>query len=254
MTVNLQFANLEPHVQDKFTAIASKDPSGASAVEWFEHLVPESLQDSSAETEVFMDGGSVTQDVWVHDQGTNSGHWDTVTHDIGDRDVSRINSGHNGGEYTHDNTIMEDSSINRGRGADDMSSSEFSQAEEANAFDAEFIDGGTAFSDTAEVGTEALVETGVDAADFFGVVGDVLSDIAAPAIGAYVVGTEVSKHMDNDQDKLGYGALAAGGAALLCATPIGATALTVYCGGKLFWKACNWLADEAAKADAQATT
>ena len=125
MSVNVQFANLEPHVQDKFIDIAGKDPEGRTAAEWFEHLVPEPLQDSSAETEVFMDGGTVTQEVWVYDQGRGGGHYETVEHQIDDRDVSRIESGHNGGEYTHDNTIMEDSSINRSRGADDMTNAEY---------------------------------------------------------------------------------------------------------------------------------
>ena len=109
MSFNVQFANLESHVQDKFIAVASKDPNGRTAAEWFEHLVPDSLQDSSYETEVFMDGGTVTQDVFVYDQGRGSGHWETVEHTIGDRDISRLEAGANGGEYTHDNTIMEDS-------------------------------------------------------------------------------------------------------------------------------------------------
>ena len=48
--------------------------------------------------------------------------------------------------------------------------------------------------------------------------------------------------MDSDQDKLGYGALAAGGGALLCMTPIGATGLAIYCGAKLGIRVgCNGL-------------
>lgn len=141
MSFNVQFANLEPHVQDKFIAVASKDPEGRTAAEWFEHLVPESLQDSSYETEVFMDGGTVTQEVWVPDRGMGNGHWETVKHTIGDRDISRLEAGVNGGEYTHDNTIMEDSSINRSRGGEDMTDVEYTEAVEANSVDAELIDG-----------------------------------------------------------------------------------------------------------------
>ena len=143
MSINLNFANLEPHVQDKFIAIARKDPEGRTAAEWFEHLVPDQLQDSSFETETFMDGGTVTREEWVYDQGTNSGHYESVEYEIGDRDVSRIESGHNGGEYTHDNTIMEDSSVNRSRGAENMTDAEYDAATEANTIDADIIDGST---------------------------------------------------------------------------------------------------------------
>ena len=152
MTINLNFANLETHVQDKFIAVARKDPEGRTAAEWFEHLVPENLQDSSYETEVFMDGGTVTREEWVYDQGRGSGHYETVEYDIGDRDVSRIESGHNGGDYTHDNTIMEDSSVNRSRGAEDMTDSEFDVAVDANAADATLIDGSSEVIEASNIG------------------------------------------------------------------------------------------------------
>ena len=231
MSINVQFANLEPHVQDKFIAIARKDPEGRTAAEWFEHLVPEPLQDSSAETEVFMDGGTVTQEVWVYDQGRGGGHYETVEHQIGDRDVSRIESGHNGGEYTHDNTIMEDSSVNRSRGADNMTGDEYDAAVEANAADTSLIDGGQIISDTTSVtdGAASIAqETTV-----FDVAGDVLSDALAPAVGAYLAGKVVADKMKTPQDKIGWGALASGGGALLCMTPVGQGALALYGGYRL---------------------
>ena len=234
MSFNVQFANLEPHVQDKFIAVASKDPEGRTAAEWFEHLVPDSLQDSSHETEVFMDGGTVSQEVWVYDQGTNSGHWETVEHTIADRDISRLEAGVNGGEYTHDNTIMEDSSINRSRGGEDMTDVEFDAATESNFVDAELIDGSL----------ESVVEPTLEAGELVSTATDALTDVLAPVIGAYIVGTAVSKQFEKPADRIGWGSLASGGGALLCLTPPGQFLLGcygVYSLGKLTLKAANFI-------------
>lgn len=237
MSINLNYANLEPHVQDKFAAVAAKDPDGGTAVEWFEHLVPESLQDSSHETEVFMDGGTVTQEVYVYDQGRASGHWETVEHNIGDRDISRIEAGANGGEYTHDNTIMEDSSINRSRGGEDMTSTEYEVATEANTIDTELIDGSAA--------TE-FFETTDASADIVTTAGEGLSDLIAPVIGSVIVGKAVADRFEKPIDKIGYGSLASGCGALLCATPPGQFLLGcygIYSVGKLALKATKYAID-----------
>lgn len=218
MTINVNFANLETHVQDKFIAIARKDPEARTAAEWFEHLVPEPLQDSSHETEVFMDGGTVTQDVWVYDQGTNGGHWETVEHTIGDRDVSRIEAGVNGGEYTHDNTIMVDSSINRSRGGEDMTSGEFEAATEANTVDADLIDGSV----------DTVIESTTEAGEFVSAVSDTVADAIAPVVGALLVGKTVANKFEKPIDKVGWGSLASGGGALLCTTPVGQAGLALY--------------------------
>lgn len=234
MTVNVNFANLEPSVQDKFIAIARKDPEGRTAAEWFEHLVPESLQDSSHETEVFMDGGTVTQDVWVYDQGTNSGHWETVEHTIGDRDVSRIEAGVNGGEYTHDNTIMEDSSINRSRGGEDMTGTEYEAAVDANATDAELIDGSI----------DTVIESTTEAGELVTTVGESLSDTIAPIMGAVIAGKLVADQFEKPIDKLGWGSLASGGGWLLCTTPVGQAGLALwgfYSLGKLAFKTTQYI-------------
>ena len=241
MSVNLQCANLEPHVQDKFIAVASKDPEGRSAAEWFEHLVPESLQDSSYETEVFMDGGTVTQEVWVPDQGRGSGHWETVDHTIGDRDISRLEAGVNGGEYTHDNTIMEDSSINRSRGGEDMTEVEFDAATEANSVDAELIDSGIEAVDT-------LTGTAVETMDVISTATDVLSDMVAPLVGSIVAGKFVANKFEKPNDKLAWGGLASGLGALICLTPPGQFALGcygIYTGAKLTWKITKWTTSRA---------
>ena len=225
MTINLDFANLETHVQDKFIAIARKDPDGHTAAEWFEHLVPEKLQDSSYETEVFMDGGTVTREEWVHDQGRAGGHYETVEYEIGDRDVSRIESGHNGGEYTHDNTIMEDSSINRSRGADDMTDAEYDVAAEANVVEADIINDAVDPTEVVTASTDTL-----GGMEFLG---EVLGT-AAGVYTAYRVGKAVHKAVPTEEHKTPI-AVASGGLlfGLAMFNPIGGTLMTFAAAGLL---------------------
>ena len=225
-----------------FYNIASKPGSDMTGLEWFSHLVPGNLQDNPQEIEVFMNGGTVTQDVWVHDQGVGNGHYEQVSFDIADKDVSRIQSGQNGGEYSADNTVMEDISTNRSRGGADMTSEELSDINDMTAFEADVIDGSDILVETtdtsigtAEVAFEAadVIAPAAEGADLLGMAGDLISDALAPAIGAYTAGKYVANKCDTTTDKVGYGSLAAGGAALVCMTPIGQAGLALYCGCKL---------------------
>ena len=227
----LAWVNLPSEQKAMFNRIDG--PADMDGYDWFEHLVPEPIQNQPEMVEVFMNGGTVTQDVWVHDQGMANGHYEQVSYEVADKDVSRITSGHNGGEYTPDNTVMEDASANRSRGADNMSSEELDSIQEANTIEADFIDGADVMVDGFETTASTSLDMAAEASSVLEVAGDVLTDIAAPAIGAYMAGTKVAQHMDSTEDKLGYGALAAGGGALLCMTPIGATGLAIYCGAKL---------------------
>ena len=225
-----------------FYNIASKPGSEMTGLEWFSHLVPSNLQDNPQEIEVFMNGGTVTQDVWVHDQGVGNGHYEQVSFDIADKDVSRIQSGQNGGQYTADNTVMEDISTNRSRGGADMTTEELSDINEINAFEADVIDGSEILFDSteatlgySEVAIEAtdVITPAVEGADLLGMAGDLISDAIAPAIGAYTAGKYVADKCDTTTDKVGFGSLAAGGAALVCMTPVGQAGLALYCGCKL---------------------
>ena len=225
-----------------FNNIAAKDGNpDLDGYDWFEHLVPESLQDNPQEVEVFMNGGTVEQQVWVHDQGMASGHYETVTHDISDKDVSRIQSGANGGEYTPDNTIMEDASINRARGADNMTAQELEAAEATVEAESTLIDGGEIITEATEVAEGAVTTATEVSSDILGTVTDVASDILAPAIGAYMAGTTVANHMESEQDKIGYGLLAAGGGALLACTPPGQIAIAGVAIYKLTYRASAWM-------------
>ena len=130
---------LDSQQQSIFERIADKPSSDMSAEQWFDHLVPQELQGNSSHVETFMNGGTVTTEEWTYDRGMGNGHYEEVDWHINDRDVSRIESGANGGEYTADNTIMEDSSLNRSRGADNMTDAEYLDTVEANEAATEVI-------------------------------------------------------------------------------------------------------------------
>ncbi len=155
--------NLPPEVQSIFGNVADK--SDFTGFAWFEHLVPESLMDSPNEILSFMNGNPQLG--------------------VTDKDVSRIESGHNGGEYTPDNTVMEDMSVNRARGAENMTESEFTTAELQNEADAEVIE--TFFTDDNVVTT--VVE---ESTNWFDIAGETFLEGLMPVIGAYKAGTYVA--------------------------------------------------------------
>lgn len=232
----LAWVNLPSEQKEVFNNIAYKDGNpDLDGYDWFEHLVPSNIQDQPEMVEAFMDGGTVTQEVWVHDQGIANGHYEQIQVEVADKDVSRVTSGANGGEYTLDNTVMEDASANRARGGDNMTTEELESIEAANTAEAGLIDGGEIVESTVEV-TSGAVEAAEATTDVLGVAVDVLSDVVAPALGAYVAGTEVAKRCDNERDALVLGGAAAVGVGILCTTPIGAAGLSLYCGYKLLYR------------------
>ena len=161
----LAWVNLPSEQKEVFNNIAYKDGNAdLDGYDWFEHLVPEAIQSSPEKVEVFMDGGTVTHEVWVHDQGMANGHYEQVTYEVADKDVSRITSGANGGEYTPDNTVMEDASANRARGGEDMTTEELDSIQEANALEAELLDGGEVLTDVGNSSVEQLT-TAANAAE-----------------------------------------------------------------------------------------
>ena len=148
-----------------FYDIASKEGSTMTGAEWFYHLVPNQIQDQPDMVEVYMNGGTVTREVYVHDQGRAGGHYEQVEYNIADKDVSRIQSGANGGEYTTENTIMEDASANRARGGDNMTAEELESIETSNALEAEFLDGAEVFTESTD--TMEVVTSAAEATDSF---------------------------------------------------------------------------------------
>ena len=203
---------LDTAQKQMFYDIASKSEGNHTAFEWFMHLVPDPLKDSPEEVTTFMQGGTV-----ILDDGT--------VHEIPDRDVSRITSGENGGEYTTENTIMENSSVNRSRGADNMTDAEYDTALEANAADVELIDTAEAATEQLEAAPELLGET----------LGTV-ADVAIAGVAAYKVGQHVYNNLpsswDEDDKVLATGG-AADGTAALAFTPPGQVVVGLYCTWKL---------------------
>ena len=180
-------------VKTQFRNIANKGEW--TAQEAFDHLVPDGLKDNPQEVVTFMDGGTVTQEVWVYDQGTASGHYEEVTYELPDRDVSRIQSGANGGEYSAENTVMEDMSVNRARGSADMTEVEDQATVEANAVDEQVIE--AAFDSATESTLEAadvLAES--VAAGFLESLGDFIGFTAPPIILAMKGGRAFSDDTD----------------------------------------------------------
>ncbi len=229
--------NLDPQQQAIFERIADKPSSDMSAEEWFDHLVPEELQSNSEYVEVFMNGGTVTTEEWTYDQGMANGHYEEVEWQIDDRDVSRIESGANGGDYTADNTIMEDSSINRSRGADTMTDAEYSDAADSNQRVADLFEQAPTVQTSAATEAAEATDTFASMAEvsestsFLADGADFLLEGVLPAIIAAKVGTAVAERCDTKKQKLGWGMLSAGGTVLLAATPPGQLA----CAGYATW-------------------
>ena len=115
-----EWYNLPLNVREIFYSIASKASEG-NALDWLNHLVPAHVHNNPADIKELMSL----------------------------KDVSRIISGENGGEYTYENTILEDRSVNRGRGDGpdgnhaDMTEQELADARLDLKSDAELIDSGT---------------------------------------------------------------------------------------------------------------
>lgn len=185
-------------VKQKFYDIADK--GDWTAHEAYDHLVPDGLKDNPQEVSAWMDGDPSLG--------------------INDKDVSRITSGENGGDYSVDNTVMEDMSVNRSRGPADMTDAEYDLTVEANAADESLIEA------TFNSNVEALPIPEAD-------LGDILIDGLLPIAGAVKAGTYVAGKCDTIEDKLGWGSIAAGIAAAVLASPLGTPIAAGYAGYKL---------------------
>lgn len=211
----MTYDELPADLQSKFRWTGSK--GDWTPEEAYEHLVPEHLRDHPEEIRSYMDGNP--------DLG------------IADKDVSRLVSGKNGGEYSTDNTIMEHASTNRSYGAENMTPERYQEAVDLNAQDAAIIeanyveDGVSVVEGTSLVeASDGLLETAIDGLIPLG---------AGIAAAAYVGG-----QFEKTEDRVGYGALAAGVTTLAACTPPGQVVVGVYAGFKLVqtgFKVVGWL-------------
>jgi hypothetical protein len=228
---------LSPEQKQTFYAYASKSEGNHTAFEWFNHLIPDDIKDQPEMVEVFMDGGTIV---------TADG--DTL--EIADKDLSRIQSGQNGGEYTTDNTIMEDASANRSRGSADMSEDELELVEASNTAEAKLMDSGDIFDSSELVesttsSTEILTTT-AEAGD--GLAGALIEGILPVTYGAKAAHAvwKSTDHMPM-QDRVATTSIAAGGAVLGTYTALavipGANLLlggyAVYKGARMFHRWLN---------------
>ena len=211
MTEPIPFDELPLDIQRQFYYAGRKGEW--TEAEAYEHLVPEHLRNNPDEIRAWMNGDTL----------------DGVT--VPDKDISRIISGKNGGEYSVENTIMEDMSANRSRGAANMTPEEYQQIVETNAVDAELIENHylekLMFEETeiiTPVAEASLAESAMGA----------MWDGVLPAAAAVTAGAYVGDKFQTREDRLGYGALAAGGAALLACTPPGQLAMLGFAGYKIF--------------------
>ena len=242
MTNAQSFIALPADVRATFDNIASG--TGHTAYEWFIAEIPASIRDNADAIRVLLDGGSATMVTTVGDRGVGGGGYtETETIEFPDRDFSRHTSGHNGGEYTPDNVTLESASVNRSRGADNMTGDEIETAQTALETDASLLA-------DAEIITPAgdALNVAESGGSVMGEIGETVLDGLLPATVAVAMGKHVADQFDDDADKWGYGSMAAGGTVLLCMTPIGQFGLACYAGwnvAKLAKRGIDWVADNA---------
>jgi hypothetical protein len=224
-----------------FQSLANK--GDWTAQEAFDHLVPESLQGDPQHVTVWMNGGEITTTEWVPARGRAGGSYEEVTRELPDRDCSRIEAG---GEYSVENTIMEDMSDNRARQAADITPDELEEIKQTNAMQAEWIeemldieDPHTVLEDLEEVADVALLGEAAEIASGFL---EVACDFLAPVAGGVWAGKTVADRCKTTADKVGYGSMATGGTIAVLMTPPGQLAIGGYLlyrvgkRGHAFWK------------------
>ena len=151
---NMMFSDLPMHIQDKFQAIAYKSDSGQTARQFFHTEVPDISKADPEAVQLLLDGGTVQIPVDVYHQGAGGVQTELVDYTIPNRDFSRIESGANGGDYTSDNVVLEEDTLNFRRQEADMTDVEVESATESLQTDAEILN--TRLNDVADVGTSDL--------------------------------------------------------------------------------------------------
>jgi hypothetical protein len=214
--------NLSPKQRAYFNRLADGDPERTGQA-FFEDEVPAELQNDPIGLDIYLNGGTVTVPVDVHDRGRAGTTTTTRQVEIEDRDWSHDVSKANGGSDSADNGRFESASTNRARGADNSTAAEQAAADEQSASDAEDINNrvdSEQLIDQAAVGLAggSLV---CDAAEF------ALEGVLPVAMGL----TAAAKLADAG---VGKGAAIGGGVAtgLLVLTPPGQIAAGAY----LTWK------------------
>lgn len=208
-----------------FYNIAAKSEGNHTAFEFFHTEIPDAIKHDPEGIDILLNGGDVVVAVDGH-PGPGPGQLsdDTMTVEMPDRDMSRVESGHNGGDYTPDNVVLEDSGINRSRQEADMSDADYQTATESINADAEVIANRVADVPADAVSQTAEVAEGINVLDVLDTVGDVI----IPAAVGYNVYKSVSKSVSKsnksreEQAAIVGGVTGAGVAAtaVLCFNPV----------------------------------
>jgi len=198
------WGDLSQKQRDYFNHLAANDPQ-RNGQEFFEDTVPPEIQNNPEHVESYLNGNE--------EQG------------IPDRDWSHDTSRANGGSDSADNGRFEDASTNRARGSANSTSDEQAAADAATDEDVEtLLESAEDVADASAWGMAADISGGIFETTF---------DVLLPIAGSAVVGKKIADKCKTTTDKVGYGALGAGGTALFLASPLGAPVITLYVGGKL---------------------
>ena len=224
-------------------------------LQWFSNEIPQSIWDNANAIRTLMDGGVVTVSRVVGDRGVaGGGYTETETFEFPDRDFSRHVSGHNGGEYTPDNVTLESASINRSRGADNMTADEIETAQTALESDASILADADIITPAGDVviPPDVVMETPwvpvESGGSLLGDIGETVMDGLLPATVGLAMGKHVADQFDDDIDKIGYGSMAMGGTVLLAMTPPGQIAIAGYAAWnvcKLVGRGIDWVSKNA---------
>lgn len=206
-TATQQDANwfaLDPERRAYFHNLASTD-SNRNGQEFYQDTVPVELQDNPELVDKYLDGDP--------------------EHGIPDRDWSHDTSRANGGSDSADNGRFEDASTNRARGSANSTSDEQAAADAATDEDVEtLLESAEDVAEASAWGMAADIASGFFEATF---------DVLLPVAGSAVVAKKIADRCDTTTNKVGYGALGAGGTALFLASPLGAPVVTAYVGARL---------------------
>lgn len=214
--------NLSPKQRAYFNRLADGDPERTGQA-FFEDEVPIDIQDDPAGLDIYLNGGTVTVPVDVHNRGRAGVTSTTRQVEIEDRDWSHDVSKANGGSDSADNGRFESASTNRSRGADNSTTAEQADADKQSASDADDIND--------RVDSEQLIDQA--ALGLTG--GSLICDAAEFAFeGVLPIAMGLTAASKLDDAGFGKGAVIGGGVAtsLIVLTPPGQLAAGAY----LTWK------------------
>ena len=238
---NELFSQLPESIRNAFYAAASKSDSGQTARQFFHTEIPDVVKSDPEGIDLLLNGGSVTVPVDTFEVGRASTGTDTVEYQLPDRDFSRVEAGVNGGDYTSENVVLEDASINRSRGGVDMTDTEYQSATDSVSADAELIserigaDTADVVSSVAETSTsmDGAVITAAESAD--GILETVLEGVLPVTIGIKLAQKSWEQTEGEDMDtntRVAITALTGGTGVLttvaVISNPIGATCVAAY--------------------------